>query len=210
MDMLARLNINRPLQQYVVITVALLTLIVTLLLSPFASANTESLSLLDALQQKTLSRHKPISGTFKQFKHITVLPAPLVSEGEFTISPNEALWKTTLPIASSLIINNKGLQWNKSTPANKNPSKDRSTAEKTIAKLFLTALRGDISQLRDFFTIEAEGSIDLWTLSLTPKEKQFQAYLQVIKISGTEFTDKIQIQETNGDKTEILLTTMPN
>ncbi|MFL0796648.1 MAG: outer membrane lipoprotein carrier protein LolA [Cellvibrionaceae bacterium] len=134
-----------------------------------------------------------------QEKTIRSLPLPLTSTGTFNIKPDEIIWTTTQPIKTILTINDQGLDWDKQSTPEKKPG------ESEIAKLFLTAIKGDIQQLQTIFDIQPQGTIKDWHLSLTPKNKKLSIYIKKIDISGSHFTEIIKIIETNGDSTVIHL-----
>jgi hypothetical protein len=64
-----------------------------------------------------------------------------------------------------------------------------------------------LDSLKSYFLVQASGDTKHWQLLLTPRSPNLAAYIQNITLQGSEFTEQLDIAETNGDKTNIRFTT---
>lgn len=151
-------------------------------------------ALLGVLAQR--SKHiRELRGDFSQKKHLSGLPIPLLARGYYEYSENSGLrWVTQSPIESQLNITHEGIT-----------GVDNSNSTRFIADIFLAVIRGDLSQLEQYFTVASRGDSAHWTLRLTPSVSVLSDHLSYINVSGAEFTEQLTIMDANGDSTEISL-----
>lgn len=151
-------------------------------------------SLLGVLAQR--SKHtKELRGSFTQHKQLTGLPMPLMARGFYEYTENSGLrWVTQSPVESQIKITNEGIS-----------GVDNSNSTRFIADIFLAVIRGDLSQLEQYFAIQSRGDSAHWTLRLTPSTSPLSSYLSYIDVSGAEFTEQLFIMDSNGDSTDITL-----
>lgn len=151
-------------------------------------------SLLGVLAQR--SKHtKELNGNFIQRKQLSGLPMPLIARGFYEYAENSGLrWVTQSPIESQLKITNEGIS-----------GVVDSNSTRFIADIFLAVIRGDLSQLEQYFAIQSRGDSAHWTLRLTPSTDTLGNYISYIDVSGAEFTEQLFIMDSNGDSTDITL-----
>lgn len=163
-----------------------------------------------ALLAQLSARSKAIQslqGQFVQQKHIAVLPVPLNSTGRFAFEQGKGVeWETLTPIRNAVHLTPKGISFEDDKGHTQNPAAQQAGAE-VVAKIFMGVITGELDNLNQYFSLVASGSAQAWTLVLTPRSANLAAYIQNIELRGKEFTDQLDIAETNGDKTHIQFTT---
>lgn len=172
----------------------------------FAQAETDvtpekwqSLDATEALLASLSARaqkQSEFSGQFQQIKRLTGLPMPLLASGKYSYRKNDGLvWHTTKPIDNRLVL----------ISSKNNPNSKQSRSEEFIADIFLSVIRGDISQLQQYFDIRSLTQTDRWLVQLTPSHSALKSHIYSINISGTEYTEQLIFIEGNGDQTTINL-----
>ncbi len=75
-----------------------------------------------------------------------------------------------------------------------------------LANSIRALLAGEIRVLRQFFDIELKGSIERWTLVLTPTDIDLEEKIEFLEIKGVNGNlTQITIKETDGDKSILTL-----
>jgi hypothetical protein len=69
------------------------------------------------------------------------------------------------------------------------------------SKLFLDVLKGNHSGLARNFDLQLSGDAKAWTLALTPTSLLLKQVFSRIDISGGELVERIELHETQGDRT---------
>ena len=120
---------------------------------------------------------------FKQEKHLQNIQKPLISGGEFEFKKNEGVYfYTTYPIKSTTNYTNKNY--------------------KQINDIVSGISAKKYTKLKKEFDFYYEKNGMKWTLGLTPKkESKAFNYISSIKIEGDDYIQKIDISQTNGNKT---------
>lgn len=150
-----------------------------------------------------LSEPAVVRGDFIQQKHLRALPQPLVSEGRFVLSRELGLlWLLQKPLQQDYRINDAGVALRKGEAWQ--PTSTQRAAEQ-YNKLFLAVLRGNSSALQQQFDLQLRGTPDFWRLTLTPRSKLLQQIFTRILISGGATAERVELIETQGDSTLLLL-----
>ena len=147
-----------------------------------------------------LQNNPQIHGKFTQLRYLRGMSEPLESSGSFAISAEQGLWWAPQePFVALLKVSPRGvLQWQNGR------WKDMTQqAGNTQVRLFLSLLGGDWEELEAGFTLQAEGDIDGWTLTLVPKYSTLQQVLTQIVVRGDEIIREIEISETQGDRSQL-------
>lgn len=143
-----------------------------------------------------------LQGRFVQERHLTGLPTPLKSEGHFLLVPGKGLiWHSDKPFAMVAVVTPAGLLQRVGTgepmrlPATQLPFLRR------FYDMLSRALGGDWSALENDFAVERRGSVEGWTIGLTPHnvDDPVAAQLASITVSGSAFVDTVEIRRPNGD-----------
>ncbi|WAI82234.1 MULTISPECIES: outer membrane lipoprotein carrier protein LolA [Achromobacter] len=159
---------------------------------------------LDDLQ--TQLRATPIvRGHFVQQKFLRSLPQPLTSRGDFTLAAGKGLlWLLRTPIAQDLRINAKGIARRDESGAwQALPQQTGSSREN---QLFLAVLAGDTKGLQENFDLTLTGQADAWQLLLTPRSALLRQIFDNIQINGGKLVDRIELRETQGDRSVLQMT----
>ncbi|SHL25628.1 outer membrane lipoprotein carrier protein LolA [Phytopseudomonas punonensis] len=175
---------------------ARLSLLIGLLLTALCSyADTLT---LDALS-KQLSQHPVVRGPFIQEKHLRALPQPLTSSGTFVLAADAGLlWKLEKPLKQDYRIDANGIAKRTADGWQMQPGRDVAAQQ---SKLFLDVLKGNHSGLARDFDLQLSGDPKAWTLALTPTSLLLKQVFSRIDISGGELVERIELHETQGDRT---------
>ncbi|MEN4922892.1 outer membrane lipoprotein carrier protein LolA [Achromobacter spanius] len=159
---------------------------------------------LNALQEQL--RATPIvRGQFVQQKFLRSLPAPLTSRGDFTLAAGKGLlWLLRTPIAQDLRINADGISRRDETGAWK--ALPQHTGAGRENQLFLSVLAGDTRGLQENFDLALTGKSEAWQLVLTPRSALLRQIFDNIQINGGKLVDRIELRETQGDRSVLQMT----
>ncbi|MHA6492230.1 outer membrane lipoprotein carrier protein LolA [Pseudomonas borbori] len=157
---------------------------------------------LDQLSAQ-LAKPAVVRGSLIQEKHLRALPMPLTSRGQFVLSRDLGLlWQLQSPLEQDYRIDSQGIA--KRTPDGwqQQPGQDVAAQQ---SRLFLAVLKGDHSGLARDFELQLSGSSDAWQLSLTPHSLLLKQIFERIQIEGGALVKRIELRETQGDKTVLRL-----
>ncbi|NBA94005.1 outer membrane lipoprotein carrier protein LolA [Pseudomonas sp. R5(2019)] len=171
-------------------------------LSLLAMANLAQAFDLKDLQAQ-LAKPAVIHGPFTQEKHLRALPQPLVSKGDFVLAKEKGLlWLLKTPVQQDYRIDAQGI-------ARRDPSGWQRLPGKTAAaqqnQLFFAVLKGDSSGLERDFELALQGDAKRWQLNLTPRSLLLKQIFTAITINGGTFVERIELLETQGDSTVLLM-----
>lgn len=144
-----------------------------------------------------------VRGQFIQEKHLRALPMPLVSRGQFVLARDHGLlWLLQQPLQQDYRITASGI-------VQRTESGWRAAGQQGASKrqneLFLAVLGGDAEALQRDFELDLQGNAQAWTLSLTPRARLLQQIFNAIHIQGGTSVERIELLETQGDSTLLLL-----
>ncbi|WP_254924996.1 outer membrane lipoprotein carrier protein LolA [Pseudomonas fragi] len=157
------------------------------------------------LQQLSEQLAKPqvIHGDFIQEKHLRALPKPLTSTGTFVLAKDHGLlWQLKTPLQQDYRINAQGIARRNGASWQMLPGKSAGAEQN---RLFLAVLQGDSSGLQRDFDLQLQGTPDHWTLTLTPRSLLLKQVFNQINIEGGELVQRIELQEAQGDSTQLLM-----
>ena len=152
---------------------------------------------------RILQKPDNIQGSFIQYRHLKSLSKPMAATGKFVLMPKRGLlWQMQKPFAAVLRVRSDGIsQWNGKgwimSDTGKMPGQNRQI------KLFLDLIGGDTQGLEKQFDLKLEGSVQKWTLQLTPKTLVMKQIFNHIDISGDSVVRRIELHEKQGDKTDM-------
>ncbi len=137
---------------------------------------------------KQIPKIGSIKCKFRQEKFLQNISKPLISSGDFEFIENKGVYFHTLyPIESTVDYTNKNYKQINDI-VNAIPAKKYSRLEKEF----------------DFF-YEENGN--KWTLGMKPKKNSnAYNYISSITLDGSDYINKIRIQQTNGNKTILWFT----
>lgn len=144
-------------------------------------ANLESIS-------KYIPKMGSIKCKFKQEKYLKNIEKPLVSSGDFEFAEkNGVYFYTKYPVQSTVDYTNKNY--------------------KQINDIVNAVSTKKYSKLEKEFSFYYEGNSKKWSLGMKPKkDSNAYNYLSAITIEGSDYINKISIQQTNGNKTVLWFT----
>ncbi|WP_019939631.1 outer membrane lipoprotein carrier protein LolA [Bordetella sp. FB-8] len=145
-----------------------------------------------------------VRGHFVQQKFLRSLPQPLTSRGDFTLAQGKGLlWQLTSPFAQDLRITPQGIakrdergQW-QALPQQLGASRETG--------LFLAVLAGDTHGLQENFDISLTGHAQDWTMTMKPSSALLSQVFDAIVIQGDALVRRIELRETQGDRTVLQL-----
>lgn len=125
---------------------------------------------------------------FRQEKFMQNISKPLISSGDFEFVENKGVYfYTKYPVQSTVDYTNKNYR-----------------QINDIVKAISTKR---YSKLEKKFNFYFEEKSNIWTLGMKPKKNSnAYNYISSITIDGTNYIHKIQIQQTNGNKTVLWFT----
>ena len=151
-----------------------------------------------ALAQQ-LSAVEVVRGDFIQEKHLRSLTMPLSSRGQFVLSKQHGLlWKVQQPFAQSYRIDQQGVALSTASGWQSQPGQNVAARQ---SRLFLAVLQGNQQALEADFTLQLQGDAQHWQLQLLPKAVFLQQIFKVIEIHGGALVERIELHETQGDRT---------
>ena len=140
-----------------------------------------------------------VRGDFVQEKHLRSLPMPLSSRGQFVLSKQHGLlWNVQQPFAQSYRIDEQGVALLTASGWQSQPGQNVAARQ---SRLFLAVLQGNQQALEADFTLQLQGNAEQWQLQLLPKALFLQQIFKVIEIHGGALVERIELHETQGDRT---------
>lgn len=163
------------------------------------SAEAYCFSEQDLIRQ--LQTPQNVQGEFVQERHLKALNRPIITEGKFTLVAKKGLiWQMEKPFASQLRVGKKGImQWNGKQWVN-----NGKLGQAEQIQLFLGLLSGDINGLKKQFKLTLSGTAKQWEVLLVPDSLLMKQIFNQITIQGNEVVQMIRLNETQGDKTNII------
>lgn len=159
---------------------------------------------VDALMQLLAQRqHGHVS--FTEVEQLKMLQQPLHSSGELIYERPDHLEKRTLsPRAETLRLEHGTLTLTRGHRTRTLALDDYPQLIPFIESIRAT-LAGDRGALERYFSLALSGSVEEWTLELTPRDAQLQRSVQWVRIHGVHDAIRtVQIRQSDGD--ESLLT----
>ncbi|WP_413713766.1 outer membrane lipoprotein carrier protein LolA [Serratia marcescens] len=172
-----------------------------LLLAPWVHAVT-----LDELQQR-FTGQPVIRAHFAQTRTIKDMPQPLRSQGEMLLARDQGLlWDQQSPFPMLLMLNDFRMvqqvngQPQQTVTAENNPQMFQ--FNHLLRGLFQADRKALEQNFRVGFQDKGEGR---WVLRLTPTTTPLDKIFSSIDLSGETYLESIQLNDKQGDRTEIIL-----
>lgn len=170
--------------------IRLLSLLLALVVSAWAGAAQETSQRALTMLSKQ-AQPLPLTVTFEQRKYLAGLPRALVSSGSITIKEDEILWQTQKPQAQTLKITEQGIF--------KDSQQTSATGSETIAELLLAILKQDERVLQQQFSLSLQKNC----VQMVPNSDALAGVMQRILSCGNTRVERVELHETNGNRTEI-------
>ncbi|WP_152207138.1 outer membrane lipoprotein carrier protein LolA [Marinobacter changyiensis] len=147
-----------------------------------------------------------LEGYFRQQKTLEDLGATLESGGVFSFSVEQGLhWQVREPVATELRITREEIVEIQDGEEVMRMATEDQPMTRVISEIFFSMFTGDRVALETYFELTESGSADRWTLQLSPVDDTVASVMASIELQGAETVEEMILQETNGDKTRILL-----
>ena len=149
-----------------------------------------------------LARSGGVRARFRETKHLSLLAAPLVSEGTLHFAPPDRLVRhTTHPRSASVVIDGERMAI-RDESGHRTVDLKRSRVARHFADNLRVLLRGDLAGLRSRYEIVFHSDEEHWKLRLEPRSRFVRRVVEEVSVEGRG-TELISMEnlETNGDRT---------
>lgn len=172
-----------------------------LLLAPLAHAIT-----LDELQQR-FTEQPVVRAHFEQTRTIKEMPQPLRSQGEMLIARETGLlWDQTAPFPMQLMLDDSRMVQMINGQPPQTITADNNPQMFQFNHLLRALFQADRKVLEQNFRIDFKDlGNDSWTLKLTPIATPLDKIFASIDLSGKTYLNTIQLNDKQGDRTDITL-----
>ncbi|MCS2162177.1 outer membrane lipoprotein carrier protein LolA [Scandinavium sp. H11S7] len=176
--------------------------LVVLLLAPLAHAIT-----LDDLQQR-FTEQPLVRAHFDQTRTIKEMPQPLRSQGEMLIARDTGLlWDQTSPFPMQLMLNDTRMVQIVNGQPPQTITADNNPQMFQFNHLLRALFQADRKVLEQNFRIDFQDKgNNSWTLELTPITTPLDKIFTSIDLGGATYLNTIQLNDKQGDRTDITLT----
>lgn len=152
---------------------------------------------------KKLPQNSVLTTSFTQNRHLSAIPAPLISTGTLKLWPQKGLiWTTEHPFPSALVISKLGLyQIENGQPK----ALEKATQSDMVFKMLSGILAGNfLKGLEGFDVILVTQDKSQWHVKLIPQNPQMKSFITALSIQGHEQIQKVTIHRANGDYDDII------
>jgi len=150
-----------------------------------------------------LGKPAVVRGDFIQEKHLRALPQPLTGTGRFVLARGHGLlWLLQAPLQQDYRITSDAIARRDASGWQRLPQQSAGAQQN---RLFLAVLQGDSSGLQRDFELALSGEADAWQLRLTPRTALLRQIFSRIEISGGALVQRIELHETQGDRSVLRL-----
>jgi hypothetical protein len=201
---------GKRLQRFTVRSLFVVCLAACQLMRPtlaMAAPATKAPANIDALLAG-LAKAPGLYARFREEKHITLLKAPLVSEGSLYFTPPARFARRTeKPIASTMIIDGNQLQFG-SADGQESMNLGTNPVARLFADSFVMLLSGNRAGLEKIFKMQltpkagATGATGGWQLVLTPRVAPMDKLIKELELRGHGLNlEELDVREASGDWT---------
>ena len=146
-----------------------------------------------------------VRGQFTQRKTVQGFKQPLQSSGDFVVARDKGIaWQVRKPFASTLIVKPDSLvsRGADGSVAMQMKAQDEPVL-RTINAMLFAVMAADLAQLGQYFEVSGQVQGAGWKLHLVPRDAMLAQWLQAVDLSGQQFVQEVQLQETRGDRSQI-------
>jgi hypothetical protein len=155
---------------------------------------------------KRLAEPPVIRAQFVQERFIADLTRPTLSRGRITVSRQDGvLWQIESPVKLALAFTQGGVIETGPDGARRSRGPRRGAVDTEVGRLMQSIVGADEASLKATFDAASEGSLERWTVSLTPRAREMARFLKVVRLGGSRHLESIEIEETSGNSTLIRL-----
>jgi outer membrane lipoprotein-sorting protein len=150
-----------------------------------------------------LAKAPGLSAHFREEKHITVLQAPLVSEGNLYFAPPSRFARhTEKPLKSVMVLDGDQLQFG-SADSRESMNLGSNPVARLFADAFVMLLAGNRPGLERIFKMQLTPKSDgSWKLLLTPRVAPMDKLIKELELRGRGLSlEELDVREASGDWT---------
>ncbi|TBR39796.1 MULTISPECIES: LolA family protein [Dyella] len=149
-----------------------------------------------------LGQHAQVRAAFTQTRENPALAQPQVSRGQLLFVTGQGmLWQVQAPYVETIALTHGRSSRVDEQGHPLSASSDRGVAQ--VSQMLDGLLAGQPDDALRQFSVEAEGSLQQWTLRFTPRQSRMARVLRKIELRGDTFLQKIQVDMQSGESTHI-------
>lgn len=174
---------------------------VFILSTPYAVANAEAD--LHFIRQR-LAQYKKVQGKFKQVRFVKEMKLNLQSEGDFTFEvPLQLSWIQKNPFKMDILMTAEKILQKNTDGSVQEMKKEQQPVVFAISTSFLGVLLGDEQVIKKDFKYDVQRHGKKWRMTLQPSSEILNKIISDVKLSGSNFVEKVEIIEKTGNTTAI-------
>jgi hypothetical protein len=155
--------------------------------------------------QSMLAKSDVLCGRFDQSKQLVGLKKPLTSNGRFCVVADKgALWRILQPFPNTLRVTRDAIVQLRGERVAMRLNAAKEPNVQMITSLLFALLAGDIRQLENSFIAQTAVTDSSWSVKLKAREPALARLIGGIVLDGDTFVRKVTINESSGDRTEIV------
>lgn len=155
---------------------------------------------------KRLAEPPVIRAQFVQERHIADMTRPTVSRGRITVSRQDGvLWQIESPVKLVLAFTPNGVIETGPDGVRRSRDQRRGAVDTEVGRLMRSIVGANEEALKPSFDASAQGGLERWTVSFTPRAREMARFLKVVRLGGSRYLEMIEIEETSGNSTMVRL-----
>jgi hypothetical protein len=153
--------------------------------------------------RRKLDAHSHVRADFVQTRRMKDLQRPQVARGRMLAWGGAGvIWEIHDPLQAAYVLReNTTIQIADGREVERSAQDDAASAR--IGRILKSLLQGDANALAQWFDIAAHAAPEHWTITLTPHAGPLASYLKVMHVAGSEYVERVDIEEADGDSTQI-------
>jgi hypothetical protein len=157
---------------------------------------------LDDIRRK-LDAHSHVRADFVQTRKLKELQRPQVARGRMLAwGAAGVIWEVRDPVQATYVLRESTtLQIVDGRETERSAQDDASSAR--VGRVLKSLLQGDANALGQWFDVAARAAPERWTITLKPHPGVLASYLKAMRVTGAEYVERVDIEEADGDSTEI-------
>ena len=145
---------------------------------------------------------------FTEVKHMSVLQAPLTVSGRLVyVRPGRIERHVLVPYEERTIVSGDRVTIeSRSRNTSRTLSLESAPGAYALAESMRATLAGDLAALQRHYSVDLQGRLDDWTLSLTPREPAVASLVSSVRIAGAHARIlRFDVREANGDHSTMVI-----
>ena len=157
---------------------------------------------LDEIRRK-LDAHSHVRADFVQTRRMKDLQRPQVARGRMLAwGASGVIWEIQEPLRATYVLRESTtIQIVDGRETERAAQDDAASAR--IGRILKSLFQGDANALGQWFDIAARVAPERWTITLTPHAGPLASYLKSMQVAGAEYVERVDIEESDGDSTQI-------